>query len=99
MGFLEMIVAIVLITSAAEVLKAHSKRRQAPPKELVAEIKALREEIRQLRQENHDVMLGLDAGVEQVNRRVSRLESQARLGSGSSAAEEAEAAPTAARFR
>jgi hypothetical protein len=95
MGIFEMIVAIVFITSIAEVVKAFAKGRtqtsSKDKKELLAAVEALREEMRQLRQENHDVLLGVDGAVEKMERRLTHIE-QARLAAGSAAPAESETA-------
>lgn len=98
MGFPEMIVALVAITSFAEVIKMFIKRRgEAPSKSLLAEIRAMREEMQQLRQESRDVLLGVDNAVDRLENRMLRVESRLSLPSGQ--AEEEAAAQVAGRAR
>jgi len=73
-----MIVAIVAIGCTYELLKRFVERRPpANQKELLGEIRALRDEIRQLRQENHGIILSLDSSLQRVDGRVDRLELRA----------------------
>lgn len=53
--------------------------------ELLHEVHALREEIRQLRCVNNDVVLTLDTTVQRIDRRIAHLESRASLGVGAPA--------------
>lgn len=79
MGFSEMVVAIVLITSVTGLLKEWGRRRgaQRGNGDLASELKGLREEIRMLRQQNNDVVLSLDSTVDRLGERVKLLESRA----------------------
>lgn len=82
MGFFEMIVAVVLISSVAEVFKTAARRSSG--KELAVllnEIRDLKEEIRRLRGQNNDVVLALDTTVHRLDRRISHLETRG-LGAG-----------------
>jgi hypothetical protein len=45
--------------------------------EVLQEIRALREEVKALRQQNTDVILGLDSAVHGVSRRLERVEGRA----------------------
>ncbi|HTE19163.1 MAG TPA: hypothetical protein VK689_12375 [Armatimonadota bacterium] len=58
--------------------------------ELLHEVHALREEIRQLRSVNNDVVLTLDTTVQRIDRRIGHLESRVSLGAGTSVEEPAE---------
>jgi hypothetical protein len=50
------------------------------------ELKALRDEVRRLREQNNDVILHLDSSLTQVDRRLTHVETRGLMG-GSSAAE------------
>jgi hypothetical protein len=81
MGFGEMVVAIVLITCVTQTLKEFA-RRKAPKKAqdaMLQELRSLREEVRALRQQNTDMLLGLDSSVDRMERRLGRLEERAAL--------------------
>ncbi len=78
-----MIVAIVSIGCAYELLKRVVERRGSTDakavKELVAEVRALRDEITALRKENHDIVLSFDSTLSNVDRRLDRLESRSAV--------------------
>jgi hypothetical protein len=81
MGFGEMVVAIVLISCVAGTLKEFA-RRKGPKKAqdaMLQELRGLREEVRALRQQNTDMLLGLDNSVDRMERRLGRLEERAAL--------------------
>lgn len=84
MGFGEVIVAIVLIVMVGEVMKERAKsgRTGGNLKVLLNEIRDLKDQVRQLRQQNTDVILHLDNTVQRLDRRVDHLESHASLPSG-----------------
>jgi hypothetical protein len=77
--------AVVFKDAIAERLRG---RAPGLDRELVGEMKALREELARLRQQNNDLMLGVDTTLESVNRRLAHLESQGRLGTGAAAHEQ-----------
>ena len=62
---------------------------------IVPELQALREEVRQLRQQNNDVILSLDSNLHHVGRRLEHLETRVQLDGGPEAL--AERATTAVR--
>ena len=95
MGLFEFIVALVAINALVKLLRDKGKKARGKEFErLVGEIRALREEVAELRRQNNDVLLGLDTGMDRLERRVSRVESQAYLGAG-----EERPAEVAARLR
>lgn len=51
-----------------------SRNKKSDLQELTAEVKRLTQEVRELKQQNADVILQLDSGLDQVQRRVGRLE-------------------------
>lgn len=51
-----------------------SRNKKSDLQELTAEVKQLTQEVRELKQQNADVILQLDSGLDQVQRRVGRLE-------------------------
>jgi len=74
-GILEFIVLIVGISAVREVCVTFAKNRA--PKGLdtvLSELQALRQETRQLRQQNNDVILALDTSLHRVEKRLERLE-------------------------
>lgn len=83
MGEEEMIVAIVAIAAGTGVwvtllntVKAFFQRRSAEDQStLTREIRALREEVQQLRRQNNDLILGLDNHLHLVDRRPDHRES------------------------
>ena len=50
--------------------------------ELVSEIRALRQEVGVLRQQNNDLILNLDTSLQRVDRRVEHLETRPHLPAG-----------------
>lgn len=82
MGEEEMIVAIVAIACGTGIVvtflhtikAAFLRRGQNEPASLVNEIRALREEVQHVRQQNNDVILSLDSQVRTLDRRMDRLE-------------------------
>ena len=83
MGFLEFIVVLVAINAVSKLLRERGKRvRSKDMDRLVEEVRALREEVQQLRRQNNDVILSLDSTVDRLERRVSYVESQGPLGAG-----------------
>jgi prephenate dehydrogenase len=84
MGFGEFILAIVLITSVSEVIKTFARRPASggkkASKELVSQIDALREELRQVRRENHDAVLSFDSTLRHLDQRIAYLEGRTRAG-------------------
>jgi hypothetical protein len=89
MGFLEMIVTIVALKTAADVLKAvlHREQRKADAK-LVAEVEALRTEVRELRRQHQDTILSFDSTLDRFDRRMDRLECHSEQSSRLSGGEE-----------
>lgn len=56
-----------------------SRNKKSELQELTAEVRKLSQEVREMKQQNADVILQLDSGLDQVQRRVGRLEgSEAR---------------------
>ena len=64
-------IVITFINAVKSALTRPSPRGQDS---ILAEIKALREEIHRLRQEHHDVILALDGGMQRVDQRLTRVE-------------------------
>ena len=54
---------------------------------LLAEIRALREEVQSVRRQNNDVMLALDTSLNRVDQRLTHVETRGQLGSGASIVE------------
>ena len=83
MDVFSMIVMIVMITGITNAVKevAKAKARGGSP-EVVDEIRLLREEIRQLRQQHNDVILSFDTTLKQVDRRLDHLEGRSYAGAG-----------------
>jgi len=74
------IVLIVFIGCASGVLIEWMKRApKTSQKQLLAEIRELRDEVRQLRLQNNDVILHLDRAAHEADRRLSRLEQRGEL--------------------
>ena len=75
MNFLEMIVVIVALKTAADVLKTvlHREAKKADAK-LVAEVESLRAEVRELRRQHQDTILSFDSTLDRFDRRMGRLE-------------------------
>jgi hypothetical protein len=82
MGFAEMVVAVVLISSVTSVIKTRLRRNEAIPRgkdarSLQAELSVLREEVASLRRQQADLLLGLDTGLENMERRLAaRIQNQ-----------------------
>lgn len=84
----QMIVAIVgigcvtgILTRFIDTIKAGLTRRTGKAEtELLAELKALREVIRQLRHQNNDAILGLDTTVQRLDHRLTYLEDRTIAG-------------------
>jgi hypothetical protein len=84
----EMIIAIVaigcgtgLLFAVVETIKVAVLRR--PLRGSDETIKALVEEVKQLRQQNNDLILALDTNMDRMDRRLSHLEARSSLGAGS----------------
>lgn len=78
MGFFEFVLVWVVIATAAGILRDLSKnRRPQMGREVSEELRALREEIRQLKIQNNDVILSLDGSIRQLDRRLDHLENGA----------------------
>lgn len=81
MDFASMVVAVVAISCAtglgfgviATIKSAFSGRGRKSNDALLAELRELRDEVRQLRQQNNDIMLALDTA---LDRRVGHLEAR-----------------------
>jgi hypothetical protein len=84
-----MIVSIVAIGCATGVVltllntirAAFTRRAVKGQDELVGELRSLREEVKQLRQQNNDVILNFDTTLQRVDRRLTHLETS-RLSAG-----------------
>jgi hypothetical protein len=77
MGLFEFIIVLVLISSISSVMKEWRKNSGGKAsKELLSEMKTLREEMKRLRQQNNDVILSLDTAVNRVDRRLHHLEAR-----------------------
>src|SRR4051794_2020441 len=82
----EMVVSIVALgcgtgiacSFLATIRTALTRRLERGKDDLLAEIRALRDEVRQLRQQNNEVILSLDTGLDHVSRRVTHLEGTQR---------------------
>lgn len=72
----------VAITGLALWYNLAKKRGPRDQQALLSEIRALREEVQQLRCQHQDAILSFDAIVDRVERRLSSVESQLALGSG-----------------
>jgi hypothetical protein len=71
MGVFEMVFGIVFVTSIAGYLTERTKRKGLSNKDrelIVDELRQLREEVRQLRQQNNDIILALDTPAHHVGR-------------------------------
>lgn len=64
-----------------------TSRGRGEDRSVLSELQALREEVRQLRQQNNDVILNLDAGLDRIDRRVLHLERRSELHAGEASAE------------
>lgn len=74
MGFLEMIVAVVALKTVADIVKTVTRRRERQlDARLVAEVEALRVEVRELRRHHQDTILSFDSTLERLDRRMDRL--------------------------
>jgi hypothetical protein len=67
------VVVLVVQTIRAAILGRPNRNEQS---ELLAEIRSLRAEVSQLRQQNNDLILGFDGAVQGLERRVGSLESR-----------------------
>ena len=79
---------VVKVVEAVQAIATNRPRKRDG--ELLQEVRALREEIRQLRSVNNDVVLTLDTTVQRIDRRIAHLESRASLGAGASVEEPVE---------
>ncbi|HEU4754247.1 MAG TPA: hypothetical protein VFU47_14150 [Armatimonadota bacterium] len=70
------IMAMILATIRAAFVRRSSRAQD----ELAAEIRSLRAEVSQLRQQNNDVILSLDTALHRVDQRLSHVETRAPLG-------------------
>lgn len=68
MQIFEMITAIVAVTSICEVLKAFARRGPKESKQLVAEVRALREELGAMKRQQNEIFLSIDASLDHMNR-------------------------------
>ena len=77
MGFAEMVVSIVFIVSISESVKAFARKGAGKDGKLILnEIKALREEVQQIRRQQNDVILALDGSLDQIHRQLGMPESR-----------------------
>jgi hypothetical protein len=84
MGPGEVIVAVVGILWLSGALKTLTKRWVSQDRSaLLGEVKALREEVRRLRQQHAEHVLSFDSTLHGLDHRVARLEGQGELGAGS----------------
>ncbi|HEU4754246.1 MAG TPA: hypothetical protein VFU47_14145, partial [Armatimonadota bacterium] len=71
------IVAIVLISCVTGAVKEVARRRSAGVEKqqtLLTELRALRDEVRLLRKQNTDLVLGLDTSMDRMEHRLQRVE-------------------------
>ena len=68
--------ALVINTIRAALVRG-PRRGEA---ELLNEVRSLRAEVSQLRQQNNDVILSLDTAVDRLDRRLSHVETRGQLG-------------------
>jgi hypothetical protein len=68
--------ALIINTIRAAIVRA-PQRGQG---ELVDELRSLRAEVNQLRQQNNDVLLSLDTAVDRMDRRLTHVETRGQLG-------------------
>src|ERR1051326_560558 len=67
-SFETMVVLLVLISSVTSVIKQRQKTSRKDLALLVDEVRALKDEVRQLRSQNNDVVLALDHTVHRIDR-------------------------------
>lgn len=76
-----MVAVIVVITSVTSVMKEFVRKgSRGSQHELLTELRALRDEVRQLRQQNNDVILSLDSAIHRVDQRLARVEHETPAG-------------------
>jgi hypothetical protein len=74
------VIMILMVLKISDVVQSGQKLRAGTaPGGLAGELQAIREEMRQLRQQNTDLMLALDASLEHVDRRMQHMENRVSL--------------------
>jgi hypothetical protein len=89
MGFFEMIVAVVLITTAGSAVEAHLKNQRRPRRSSAAleeALQQLRAEMAEMRRATHDVVLSFESTLQRLESRVQHLERTALSGASSPSA-------------
>ena len=66
------------------------RRTEPAARHSSSELKQLREEIVKLRQENHDLVLGLDTAMQRLEHRLGQIETRGTLGMARTASEASE---------
>jgi len=90
MGVFEMVVAVVALGCTSGLVKAWIDSRVAIAKArgaqgndaVAAELRALREEVRQLREQHHDAILSFDTTLRQLGSPTASTQSQQPVGRG-----------------
>lgn len=77
MDFWAAIVIIVIFSHLAGVMKEFARgRRKKGDDAILRELRELKDEVRQLRRQNNDVVLSLDGSVQRLDQRLGYLESR-----------------------